>query len=277
MEPEHLTVDVAVGHLDVLDWNTDGPARGTVLALHGFPESAWEWAPVAEILTEQRIRVVAPMQRGYSAAARPQEVSAYAIENLGADALAVADHLGLERVHVLGHDWGASVAWWLAAHHPDRVDTLSAISIPHLAAFAEALDTDPDQQARSVYFELFRQEGKAEDVLLEGGAHRLRAMFGGEVPDSQLEKHLAVVGDRAGLTGALNWYRAMRRYNLPAVTVPTTYLWGEGDIAVARSGAEATASRVTGDYRFVPIPGSGHWLPEQVPALVAAEVLSRIG
>lgn len=277
MEPRTLTVDVAVGHLDVVEWDTDGPARDTVLALHGFPESAWEWGPVAEILTTQGIRVVAPTQRGYSAAARPLDVDAYAIEHLGEDALAVVDHLGLERVHVLGHDWGASVAWWLAAHHPDRVDTLTAVSIPHLAAFTEALYTDPDQQARSVYFDLFRQVDKAEDVLLEGGAHRLRAMFGGEVPDDQLERHLAVVGDRAGLTGALNWYRAMRRYDLPAVTVPTTYVWGEGDIAVARSGAEATASWVTGDYRFVPVPGSGHWLPEQDPGLVAAEVLARIG
>lgn len=277
MEPKNLTVDVAVGHLDVLVWDTDGPARHTVLALHGFPESAWEWAPVAEILAGQGVRVVAPMQRGYSAAARPLDVGDYAIEHLSADALAVVDHLGLERVHVLGHDWGASVAWWLAAHHPDRVDTLSAVSIPHLAAFTEALDTDPDQQARSVYFDLFRQVDKAEDVLLEGGAHRLRAMFGGEVSDGQLAKHLAVVGDRAGLTGALNWYRAMRRYDLPVVTVPTTYVWGDGDIAVARSGAEATASWVTGDYRFVPVRGSGHWLPEQHPELVAAEVLARIG
>lgn len=277
MEPRNLTVDVAVGHLDVLEWDTDGPARATVLALHGFPESAWEWAPVAEILTGQGIRVVAPTQRGYSAAARPLDVGAYAIEHLGADALAVVDHLGLDRVHVAGHDWGASVAWWLAAHHPDRVETLSVVSIPHLSAFAGALETDPDQQARSGYFDLFRQVDKAEDVLLESGAHRLRAMFGGEVPDGQLEKHLAVVGDRPGLTGALNWYRAMRRYDLPVVTVPTTYMWGEGDVAVARSGAEATASWVTGDYRFLAVPGSGHWLPEQDPALVAAEVLSRIG
>lgn len=277
MEPDTFTVSISAGHLDILQWNPVGVPRVTVLALHGFPETAWEWAAVAERLTQEGIRVVAPVQRGYSAGARPVEVDAYAIEHLSADALAVIDHLGLDTVHVLGHDWGASVAWWLAAHHPDRVATLTVVSIPHLAAFAEAIETDPDQQARSAYFGLFRQEGKAEDILLEGGAHRLREMFGGEVPDGQLEKHLAVVGERAGLTGALNWYRAMRRYDLPAVTVPTTYLWGEDDIAVARSGAEATASRVVGDYRFVPMTGRGHWLPEQDPGAVAAATLARIG
>lgn len=277
MEPRHLTVEIAAGCLDVLEWGTDGPARDTVLALHGFPESAWEWASVAGLVTGRGIRVVAPMQRGYSAGARPTAVDAYAIEQLGADALAVVDHLGLARVHVLGHDWGASVAWWLAAHHPDRVQTLCAVSIPHLSAFTEALDTDPEQRARSGYFGLFRQQHKAEDVLLEGGALRLQAMFGGEVSDEQMRRHLAVVGDRAGLTAALNWYRAMRRHDLPVVTVPTTYIWGERDLAVARSGAEATASWVTGEYRFVPVPDGGHWLPERHPELVAAEVLARLG
>lgn len=277
MEPRSMTVDVAVGTLDVLVWGPENDPATTVLALHGFPESAWEWAPVAEILARQGIRVVAPTQRGFSAGARPVEVGAYDIDHLAADALAVIDHLGLGSVHVLGHDWGASVAWWLAGHHPGSTTTLVAVSVPHQSVFADALRSDPDQQARSAYFELFRQEGKAEDVLLEGDAHRLRAMFGGEVVAQLIEKHMAVVGDRAGLTGALNWYRAMRRYHLPDVAVPTTYIWGDGDPAIARSGAEATASRVTGDYRFVTLDGAGHWLPEQEPELVAQEVLARIG
>ncbi|MFN3600927.1 MAG: alpha/beta fold hydrolase [Dietzia sp.] len=277
MDPQSMTVDVPVGSLDVLEWRPGGPERGTVLALHGFPESPWEWESVAGLLTQQGIRVVAPAQRGYSAGARPGDVGAYAIEHLSADALAVVDQLGLESVHVLGHDWGASVAWWLAAYHPGWVDTLTVVSVPHLSAFAEALESDPDQQARSAYFRLFRQEGKAEDVLLEDGAHRLLSLFDGQVSEELVDKHLELVGERAGLTGALNWYRAMRRYDLPDVSVPTTYLWGEDDPAIARVGAEATASRVTGDYRFVPLPGMGHWLPEQAPEVVAAEVLARIG
>lgn len=276
MNPRSLTVEVTAGTLDVLAWEPHEDQVATVLALHGFPESAWEWALVADILVQHGIRVVAPLQRGYSAKARPAEVKQYDIEELALDALAVVTHLGLESVHVVGHDWGASVAWWLAGFYPDRVRSLVTVSVPHLSAFADALGSDPDQQERSAYFALFRDEGKAEDVLLDGDAHRLRAMFGSDIPAEQVEKHLGVVGKRAGLTGALNWYRAMRRYDLPDVAVPTTFIWGENDMAIARSGAEATASRMTGDYRFIPLPGGGHWLPEQNPELVAQEILARL-
>jgi pimeloyl-ACP methyl ester carboxylesterase len=277
MQLKQYTVGIPVGLLDVLVWEPEHGARDTVLALHGFPESPWQWEAVAEVLTAHGLRVVAPAQRGYSAGARPEGVEAYAIEHLAADALAVLDHLGEERVHLLGHDWGASVAWWLAAHHADRWSTLTVVSVPHLSAFSEALLTDPDQQARSAYFDLFRQQGKAEDVLLEDGARRLRAMFGSEVSAEQQDRHLALVGERSGLTAALNWYRAMRRYDLPEVVVPTTFLWGEEDMAIARSGAEETASWVAADYRFVPLEGRGHWLPEQEPDLIAGEVLARVG
>lgn len=280
MSPHGVTVDIPVGQLDVLVWEAAGSASGgeetpTVLALHGFPESAWEWAPVAEILAAEGVRVVAPLQRGYSPGARLAAVEDYAIEHLTSDVMAVAEQFELGRFHLLGHDWGASVAWWLAGQNPERLASLVAVSVPHLGAFAEALASDPDQQARSAYFTLFRQPGKAEDVLLEDDARRLRAMLG-EVPDELAAAHLEFVGDREGLTGALNWYRAMRRYELADVSVPTTFVWGEQDGAIARSGAEATAERMGADYRFVPVAGEGHWLPERCPQLIASEVLARV-
>ena len=281
MSPHRATVNIQAGQLDVLVWEPDDEATGdtprpTVLALHGFPESAWEWQLVAELLVSEGVRVVAPMQRGYSPGARPSRIEDYAIEHLEQDVVDVADHFELGPIHLLGHDWGASVAWWLAAHQPDRLASLTAVSVPHLGAFADALATDPDQQERSAYFRLFRQADKAEDVLLEDGSHRLKAMFGGDVPPPLVAAHLEVVGDRAGLTGALNWYRAMRRYEVPDVTVPTTFVWGDEDMAISRSGAEATQARVTADYRFVPVPGGGHWLPEQHPELLAREVLTQV-
>lgn len=285
MSPHRTTVDIQAGQLDVLVWQSDDAAdaaaprdirRPTVLALHGFPESAWEWQRVAELLVSEGVRVVAPTQRGYSPGARPTGIEDYAIEHLAQDVVAVADHFELGPIHLLGHDWGAAVAWWLAGHQPDRLASLTAVSVPHLGAFADALATDPDQQERSAYFRLLRQPDKAEDVLLEDGARRLRAVFGGDVPPSLVAVHLEVVGDRAGLTGALNWYRAMRHYEVPDVTVPTTFVWGEEDIAISRSGAEATRARVIADYRFLPVPGGGHWLPEQHPELLAREVLARI-
>ncbi len=281
MSPRELSVDVQAGRLEVLVWDADGTGMGdepvpTVLALHGFPESANEWRPVAEILARNGVRVVAPLQRGYSPGARPTAVEDYSIELLAEDVLAVAEHLQLGAFHLVGHDWGACVAWWLAGHQPNRLTSLVAISVPHLGAFAEAIGTDPDQQERSAYFTLFREPGKAEDVLLADGARRLRAMFTDAVPEDLVTQHMDVVGTRDGLTGALNWYRAMRSYELPDVSVPTTFIWGDQDMAIARSGAEATAERMTGDYRFVPVSGGGHWIPEENPELVAAEVLARV-
>lgn len=281
MCPRELSVDVQAGRLEVLVWDADGTGMGdepvpTVLALHGFPESANEWRPVAEILARNGVRVVAPLQRGYSPGARPTAVEDYSIELLAEDVLAVAEHLQLGAFHLVGHDWGACVAWWLAGHQPNRLTSLVAISVPHLGAFAEAIGTDPDQQERSAYFTLFREPGKAEDVLLADGARRLRAMFTDAVPEDLVTQHMDVVGTRDGLTGALNWYRAMRSYELPDVSVPTTFIWGDQDMAIARSGAEATAERMTGDYRFVPVSGGGHWIPEENPELVAAEVLARV-
>lgn len=281
MTPRTETVGVRVGELEVLIWDAESPAHGdqaapTVVALHGFPESAWEWRSVAEILAAAGIRVVAPMQRGYSPGARPTAVEDYSIERLTEDVLTVVEHFGLGPVHLLGHDWGASVAWWIAGHHPHRLASMVAVSVPHLEAFADALAADPDQQERSAYFALFRQAGKAEDVLLEDGAQRLKAMFGGDVPEDLMAAHLEMIGNREGLTGALNWYRAMRRYAVPDVTVPTTLIWGEQDLAISRSGAEATADRMAADYRFVPVAGEGHWLPETRPDLIATEVLGRI-
>lgn len=281
MCPRELSVDVQAGRLEVLVWDADGTGMGdepvpTVLALHGFPESANEWRPVAEILARNGVRVVAPLQRGYSPGARPTAVEDYSIELLAEDVLAVAEDLQLGAFHLVGHDWGACVAWWLAGHQPNRLTSLVAISVPHLGAFAEAIGTDPDQQERSAYFTLFREPGKAEDVLLADGARRLRAMFTDAVPEDLVTQHMDVVGTRDGLTGALNWYRAMRSYELPDVSVPTTFIWGDQDMAIARSGAEATAERMTGDYRFVPVSGGGHWIPEENPELVAAEVLARV-
>lgn len=281
MSPRELSVDVQAGRLEVLVWDADGTGMGdepvpTVLALHGFPESANEWRPVAEILARNGVRVVAPLQRGYSPGARPTAVEDYSIGLLAEDVLAVAEDLQLGAFHLVGHDWGACVAWWLAGHQPNRLTSLVAISVPHLGAFAEAIGTDPDQQERSAYFTLFREPGKAEDVLLADGARRLRAMFTDAVPEDLVTQHMDLVGTRDGLTGALNWYRAMRSYELPDVSVPTTFIWGDQDMAIARSGAEATAERMTGDYRFVPVSGGGHWIPEENPELVAAEVLARV-
>lgn len=270
---------VAVGAFTFDVW-TSGPDDGeAVVLLHGFPQSAAGWDLVAPTLADAGLKVIVPNQRGYSAGARPPEVADYGTDALVGDVVGLLDTLDIASAHVVGHDWGAAVAWPLAAHHPDRLLSLTAVSVPHLAAYGRALREDADQQQRASYIGLLRQPGKSEDLLLENDAGRLRAMYGDAVPADQVEAHLEVLSAPGALTAALNWYRAMTADlgDLEPVTVPTTYVWSDQDIAIGRAGAEACGDFVTADYEFVELNGVSHWIPEQVPQALTAAILKRIG
>ncbi len=259
-----------------------GPEDGDpVLLLHGFPEGARCWADTMVSLAEEGLRCVAPDQRGYSPGARPTDVEAYALGALVADAVGFLDALGWPSAHVVGHDWGSIVAWSLAARHPDRVRTLTAVAVPHPRAYGAALRSDADQQARSAYLQLFRQPDAPERVLLADGGRRLGAMFDGSGLDAaEVAAYVAPMQEPGALTAALNWYRAMSGSDyadIAPVTVPTTFVWGVGDVAVGRVAAEAAGVYVEADYAFVPLDGVSHWVPEQVPDVLAAHILDRVG
>jgi pimeloyl-ACP methyl ester carboxylesterase len=269
---------VVVGDL-TFDVRTLGPNDGEpVMLLHGFPETSLSWSAVAPALADAGFRVIAPDQRGYSPGARPSSVDDYVVDNLVADVLGLADALGLERFHLVGHDWGAAVGWVLAAHHGDRLRSFTAVSVPHLAAYNAALRGDSDQQERSSYIGLMRQGGKAEDVLAEDDGRRLRAMYQDKIPATHVDAYLDFFRDRTALTGALAWYRAMTAElaDLPPVSVPTTYVWSDGDTAIGRTSAEASGDHVTGPYDFVELNGVSHWVPEEAPSALVDAVLARL-
>jgi pimeloyl-ACP methyl ester carboxylesterase len=273
---------VDVGDL-TFDVRVDGPEDGRpVLLLHGFPQTSLSWAAVTPLLTRAGLRTYAPDQLGYSPGARPGEVGAYSTPNLAQVTADLMTALGVDRADVVGHDWGANVAWALAGWHPDRVRSLTAVSVPHPAAYTVAYRTDPEQKERSGYIRLFWQAGKAEEVLLADDARRLRRMLsGGEgdsgVPAEAIDEYVGVLSAPGALTAALNWYRAMSSgERVDPVPVPTTYVWSDGDVAIGRTAADACANYVTGDYRFVELPGITHWIPEQAPDQLAAAILDRI-
>ncbi|MFF5171662.1 alpha/beta fold hydrolase [Micromonospora sp. NPDC000089] len=259
---------------------TGGPEGGDpVLLLHGFPQHGGEWDAVVPALHAAGLRTYAPDQRGYAPGARPAEVDAYRLPELVADAVALLDALGVDAAHLVGHDWGSIVAWAVAAAHPDRVRTLTAVSVPHPAAFGYALANDPQQKARSSYMVLFRQPGKAEKVLLALKAAALRKLLSGVGDAAAVARYAEPMREPGALTGALNWYRAMSGADMKAVgpvPVPTTYLWSDKDIAVGRTAAEACAGHVTGEYRFVELAGVSHWIPDEAPAPLAEAILARI-
>ncbi len=274
----------------VFDAVEAGPGDGrAVLFLHGFPQTSFSWHHQLEALGSEGYRALAFDQRGYSSRARPPAVEDYRIAELEADVLAVADQWGLDRFDLVGHDWGAMVAWVVAARHPDRVRTLTAVSVPHPRAFAAAFGTgagdaagnaagdaagDEDQRQRSSYIAVFRAEGGvAERALLgeDGSGSGLRAMFdasGLSSDTDEVGRFVAAMLEPGALTAALNWYRATEPLSLTdvgAITVPTLYVWSDNDIALGRTAAEATVDWVSGPYRFEVLEGVSHWIPETAP------------
>src|SRR5437870_4842139 len=203
------TVEIPVGDF-TFRARAAGPADGElVLLLHGFPQSSYEWRAQLAALGDAGYLAVAPDQRGYSPAARPEGVEHYRTEHLVADVLAIADWLGRHTFHLAGHDWGAAVAWQVGGRYPERLRTLNIVSVPHPAAFRKALHSGGDQKDRSSYIDVFRQEGKAEDLLLEDDAMRLRVMFtGSELASDAIGEYVALMQEPGAMTAALNWYRA---------------------------------------------------------------------
>jgi pimeloyl-ACP methyl ester carboxylesterase len=247
----------------------EGPAEGRlVVFLHGFPQSAGEWRAELDALARAGYRTVAPDQRGYSPGARPSGVEAYHVDHLVADVLAICDQLGAERFDVVGHDWGAIVAWVVAARHPGRVRTLTVVSVPHPEAFADAYASPLSQQREmSGYIDVFRAGGGAGELMLAGeDGDGLRRMFEGQgIGVAAAAEHAAVHADPGALTAALNWYRATHptlMRGIAPVTVPTLFVWGTLDPAISREAAEGCAQYVHGPFRFEVLEGAGHWIPE---------------
>lgn len=272
---EQLRVPVGPFTFDAM---AAGPVDGDlVLLLHGFPESAREWGEVLPLLAAAGYRAVAFDQRGYSPDARPPEVSDYHHRQLAGDVLGVADALGVERFHLVGHDWGALVAWSTADLAPERVRTLSILSVPHPRALAAARADDPVQQEKSAYIEFFKSAEGAEQVFLDNDAEGLRRALA-EVAPATVEAHVRVLRSPGAMAAALNYYRAWDASldEIGPIVVPTLFVWSTDDLAIARAGAEATGAWVTGSYRFVELDGLSHWLPEIAPHEIATMVVEHL-
>ena len=274
--PDRTTVTLAdadSGEL-VFDVLTAGPTDGpVVILLHGFPETAQSWLGQIPVLADAGYRVIAPDQRGYSPGARPTEVTAYRTDRLVADVVGLADALGIDRFHLVGHDWGGAVAWQVAGRHPDRLVTLTVLSTPHPAAFGAALAGagGSDQASRSTYMDFFRSEG-SEDTMLADDAAILKLLYQGSgLTEAESAPHLAALGSIEALGAALNWYRGADITlvaGLGPIVTSTLYIWSTEDVALGREAAEGTAAFVDGPFRFVELEGIDHWVAEHAPAEV---------
>jgi pimeloyl-ACP methyl ester carboxylesterase len=261
--------------LAVLD-EGQGPA---VLLLHGFPDSSYLWRHQVPALVGAGVRVIAPDLRGFGGSDKPQDVEAYRLQHSVADVVAVLDALGIDRAHVVGHDWGAGLAWAVAAFVPDRVERLVAMSVGHPAAQREPTI---EQRQKAWYMLLFQFEGIAEELLQRDDWRLFREWTRGH---GDLDRSLADLSRPGALTAGLNWYRANvhparelgHRREFPVVAAPTLGIWSSGDDFLVEGPLLRSAEHVTGPWRYERIEGASHWLQLDAPERVNELLLDHLG
>ena len=250
-----------------------------MLLVHGFPDSGRVWRHQVPALLEAGYRVIVPDLRGFGESDRPPDVEDYRVSRSIADLVAVLDAHGVDKAAVVGHDWGANVAWILAAVQPHRVSALAALSVGHPEA---GRPPSIAQRERAWYQLLFQFEGVAEELLMRDDAALLRAWIGDEV---DAEAYVADLSRPGALTAGLNWYRAnvhpsrelAERRGVPPVAAPTLGVWSSGDRYVLEEGMVRSGEHVTGPWRYERLDGPGHWMQLDAPGAVNALLLEHLG
>jgi pimeloyl-ACP methyl ester carboxylesterase len=268
----------------VFDALVDGAAGAPlVLLLHGFAASLYSWRAQLGALAAAGYRAVAPSQRGYSPGARPDtaDTSNYEFDRLIGDAMGIAAACGHadRRFHLVGHDWGGSIAWGIADRTPERLASLTVLSRPHPNAFNRALSLpDGDQAHRSRHHKAFLEPDAGPRLLADNARWLRDRLTANGVPAAAIERHVAVLANAATMEAALAWYRARGAIRAPLgpIRVPTLYVWGDADDTVGRAAAEATGDFVSGPYRFAVLPGVGHFAADQAPGRVNELLLAHL-
>jgi pimeloyl-ACP methyl ester carboxylesterase len=270
----HLTFDALVA---------GEPGAPLVLLLHGFAESMHCWRAQLTALSDMGYRAIAPSQRGYSPTARPdpRDASNYHIDRLMDDAMAIVEAAGYGEVrfHLVGHDWGGSIAWALADRYPLRIASLTVLSRPHPNSFNRALQMpDGDQAHRSRHHKAFLEPGAADIVLADDAKWLRERLAANGMPQAAIAEHLSVLGNKGTMEAALAWYRARGaiRGPLGPIRVPTLYIWGAADDTVGRPAAEGTVDFIAAPYRFEVLSGVGHFAADQAPERVSELLLEHL-
>jgi len=256
------------------------PADPVLILLHGFPEFWWTWHRQITALAAAGYHVVVPDQRGYNTSDVPKGVRSYALDTLASDVLALADAYGADRFHLVAHDWGAVIAWRVAARAPERVLHLVPMAGPHPDVWLREVLTHPRQVLRSAYVGFFQLPRVPERVLGASRFRGLRAMMartgrGDTFAPGELDRYAEAWAHPGSLTGMLHYYRALR-HRTPSpgrIVPPTLVIWAEHDVALGRGLAEASVKRCT-DGRLLVIPGTSHWLQLEEPERLVREIVS---
>lgn len=229
---------------------TDGPENGTsVVLLHGFPEFYYGWRKQIPALVNAGFRVIVPDQRGYNLSDKPRAVRAYDPDILAKDILGLFDHFGIQKAKLVGHDWGAAVAWVIALNHAERLEKLAILNVPHPDVMARFILTNRAQKLKSWYIYFFQIPLLAEWILSRKKYDALARMLvqsgrRNTFTEQDVIEYKKAWSQKGALTAMLNWYRAavrrglksyFSRRDVPArrVGVPALILWGKRDIALS--------------------------------------------
>ena len=264
-----------------------GPADGPlVLLLHGFPEFWYGWRKQIPALAAAGYHVWAPDQRGYNHSAKPPGIAAYDIDLLARDVVGLIDAAGRRQVHLVGHDWGAAVAWWVAGHYPDRLASLTILNVPHLAVMQRAILSNPAQRRRSWYIYFFQLPWLPERSLRDRNwTNAIRSLKGssrrGTFSADDLAAYRQAWSQPGAITAMLHWYRAAARHffklgSLGRIHVPTLMLWGARDIALGRELAQPSIE-LCDDGRLVLLEEASHWVQHEEPEQVNRHLLAFLG
>ena len=261
------TKQIRVGDLNfhVVDEGS-GPV---VLLLHGFPDSSDLWRNQMPALIDAGLRVVAPDLRGFGKSDKPPEVEAYAMPVLLQDTVGLLDQLGIERAHVVSHDWGAVVGWLLAAQHPERLERFVTLSVghPNILFWQSGLD----QREKSWYMMLFQFRGLAEQLLTRNNWKLFRDWVRHH---PETEKWITDLARPGALTAGLNWYRAnagpevflTEPPQLPKVQAPTLAVWSSWDAYLTEAPVVRSSEWVSGSWQYERLEGASHWMQFDQPA-----------
>ena len=259
----------------------DGPL---VVLLHGFPEFWYGWHRQIKPLADAGYRVIVPDQRGYNRSDKPDGVDSYRIETLAADVVGLLDAADRETAAVAGHDWGAAVAWWLALSYPERIESLTAVNVPHPTVMETTLRNSLSQLRKSWYMFAFQLPALPEAISTANNCRVLRrgltnSSRPGTFSATDLERYRAAWQQPDALTAMINWYRAMGRYRpqppRQQVSMPTLVMWGQQDEFLASTMAEESLDYCD-DAELVSFPSATHWVLHERPKRTAEKLLTHI-
>lgn len=253
-----------------------GPA---IILLHGFPESSLMWQPLLDKAAAAGYRALAFDQRGYSPKARPSNVEDYHIDRLVEDVLAVADQVGFDTFHLVGHDWGAGVGWKTVMDFPERIHTWTALAIPHSSVFYDAILNHPEQKKRSAYMKRF-QTPFLPELLFHLNQKKVADGLRGRWTEEQITECLAIQREYGATTAAFNWYRAtsfdqntLDRSFKKQILRPTLFIWGTEDPVVTKDIIPLQKAYMQAGYQELKLT-AGHSLMQAKEDSIITKILA---